>query len=45
MIPVAPFAGVGEPGALGGAGAAAVAKDHTGPAVEPAALLATICQK
>ena len=39
------MAGLGDAGAVGGCGAAAVVKDHTDPDVEPAALFATICQK
>ena len=43
--PLAPSAGLGEPGTPGGGGAAAVVNDHTGPLVVPALLRATICQK
>jgi hypothetical protein len=34
----APFAGFGDPGVLGGGGAATVVNDQTGPAVVPALL-------
>jgi hypothetical protein len=42
--PVAPLAGAGDVGVLGGGGVAAVVNDHTGPVVVPALLCATICQ-
>jgi hypothetical protein len=45
LTPVAASAGFGDAGGEGGVGAVAVANDHTGPGVEPAALFATICQK
>jgi hypothetical protein len=45
LTPAAPSAGLGDAGIDGGVGAAAVANDHTGPAVAPLALFATICQK
>ena len=45
LTPVAVFAGAGDAGVDGGTGAAAVVNDHTGPAVVPEALRATICQK
>jgi hypothetical protein len=44
LMPVAPFAGVGDAG-VDGDGAAAVENVHSGPCFAPPLFLATICQK
>ena len=45
LTPIAPSAGFGENGELGGLGFAIVVNDQTGPGVAPPAFRAAICQK
>jgi len=45
LTPVAGLAGDGDDGVAGADRVAAVVNDHTGPVVEPAVFVATICQK